>query len=213
MSHAIAEHLREAFLRACRRINEDFGEAGRRRFLEYYLGAMELFIDGADDKWVTELFKYADAETKHLFASGIGHRLRGLDESRQQEWWNVWLRDYWDNRVEGIPSSLDEEEIARMLEWVLRLDGVFREAVEVANRMPPKPIKRSRMLHRLEEKSLVDSYPEEMAKFLLHLGQCEVEPWFWHGTKGVVDRLRETGLSEDLDQALLELEALHFLGP
>ena len=212
LSPAIAEHLREAFLRACRRINEDFGGAGRRRFLEYYLGAMELFIDGANDRWITELFQHADAETRRLFASGIGHRLRGLGETRQQEWWNVWLKDYWNNRIDGMPSSLEEEEITYMLEWVLRLNGVFPEAVEVATRMTPAPIRRSLMLHRLEENTLVDCYPEEMAKFLIYLGQCEVEPWFWYGTESVVDRLREVGLPEDLDMSLRELKAMHILG-
>ena len=170
LSLPIAEHLKESFLRACRRVNEDFGEAGRRRFIECYLIVMELFIEGANDVWITELFRYADPETRRLFAIGIDHRLRRLDESRQQEWWGVWLRDYWNNRTDGIPSPLDQEEVNCMLEWVFRLNGVFPEAVEVATRMTPGSIRRSILLHRLEENTLVDGYPEEMAKFLVYLG-------------------------------------------
>ena len=75
-----------------------------------------------------------------------------------------------------------------MLEWVLCLNGVFPEAVEVATPMTPAPIRRSSMSHRLEESTLVDCYPVEMAKFLIHLEQCEVEPWFWYGIKAVVDK-------------------------
>ena len=213
LSPAIAEHLKEAFQGAYRRINEEFSETGRIHFLELYVAMMEWFITGANDKWITEVFQHADAETKRLFAAEICHCLRELDESEQQEWWNLWLRDYWGNRIDGIPSSLDEDEISWMLQWALELPGVFEGAVKMATQMTPAPIANSSLLYGLSQSTLVDRYPEELAKFLLHLGRCDVGPGFWYGTRALVDRLREGGLPSDLDLGLQELEALHVLGP
>ena len=179
------------------------------RFVEYYSAALGWLINNANDHWITELFKHADAETKHQFAASIHHRLRDLDESGQQGWWNVWLKDYWENRLLGVPSPLDDAEIAQMLEWIMDLPGVFPDAVDVATRMRPVPISQSLMPHNISASILIDSYPNDLARFLVYLARCNPQPWFWHGTRSTVDRLLAKGLQTDLDDGLRELIATH----
>lgn len=142
---------------------------------------------------------------KNQFALEIGHQLRNLDEAGQQEWWNVWLKDYWRNRLQGVPDQLDDVEITQMLEWVIHLLGVFSEAVEVAIQMPTATLTRSYILHDLGENELIERYPDDLAKFLIHLGKQDTEPWFWLGTRQAVDRLLAKGLRDDLSQGLREL--------
>ena len=212
LSPEVPKHLEEAFISAVRVLGGDSEESMLGQFLKYYVSAMSWSITGAGDRWITELFQHAVPETKRLFAVEIGHRLRDLDEAVKDEWWRVWLKDYWNNRINGTPSSLEESEISWMMQWVLYLPGVFEEAVGLAVRMPMAPVANPSMLYGLGENPLVDRCPQEIAKFLVHLGKRAVEPWFWYGTKAVVDRLRAVGLPEDLDIGLQELDARYFLG-
>ena len=172
---------------------------------------MGWLIDGANDQWISEFFKHADERLRNQFASAIAHRLRDLDEGRQQEWWNVWLKDYWRNRLQGVPAQLHDTEIARMLEWAIRLPGVFSEAVEVAIQMPPVPLTRSYILHDLRESELIGRYPDDLAKFLIHLGRQDNASWFWVGARETVDKVLAKGLRADLDQGLRELIVSHHL--
>ncbi len=210
LSPQIADLLREKFADAVPRVFQEFQGQMLTRFVEFYVTAMGWLINGANDDWITEFFRHADGESRNQFAIAIGHRLRDLDESRQQEWWNVWLRDYWRNRLQGVPNRLDNAEIAQMLEWVLHLPGVFSEAVGMAIQMPPETQTPSH-LHDLGESELIERYPEDLAQFLVHLGRHDTAPWFWVGTRKVVDKLLVKGLRADLDQGLRELTVKHHL--
>ena len=210
LSPQIADLLREKFVAAVPRVFREFQGQMLTRFVEFYVVALGWFINDANDDWITEFFKYAEVETKNQFAIAIGHRLRDFDETGQQEWWNVWLKDYWRNRLQGVPDQLDDGEIAQMLEWVFRLPGVFPEAVGMATQMPPGSLTRSYiLLHDLRESEMTDRYPEDLAKFLVHLGKHETASWFWHGTRAVVDSLLAKGLPSNLDRELHELIAKH----
>ena len=68
------------------------------------------------------------------------------------------------------------------------------------------------VLHHIGESGLIDRYPKELAKLLAYFGQCDTQPWFWHGTRDAVDRLLAKGLPPDLDKGLHELIARHRLG-
>ena len=211
LSPQIADLLREKFTTGVPRVAREFQGQMLTRFVEFYVTVMGWFISGGNDDWITEFFKHADEETKNQFAIAIGRRLRDLDESRQQEWWNVWLKDYWLNRLQGVPGCLDDVEIAQMLEWVIHLPGVFPEAVGVAIEMPSRTLTRSYILQDLGESELIERYPDDLAKFLVHLGRYDTSPWFWEGSWEVVDKLLAKGLRADLNQGLRELVVRHHL--
>lgn len=208
---ATAELLREKSIAAIPRVAQEFSEQMRTRFVEFYAVALGWLINGATDDWITEFFEHSDTEMKRQFAFEIGHRLRILDEPGQQEWWRVWLNEYWSNRLQGVPCPLDDAELAQMLEWVMHLPGVFPEAVGVATQMRQVHLTRSYILHDLRESELTERYPDDLAKFLIHLGRNDTEPWFWLGTREVVDKLLSAGLPDDLEQGLRELIMKHNL--
>ena len=211
LSPPTAERLREKSIAAIRRIVQEFSEQMRVRFVEFYVVALGWLISDAMDDWITEFFKHADTQMKTQFALEIGHRLRNLDETVQQEWWSVWLKDYWANRLQGVPYPLDDAEITQMLEWVMHLPGVFPDAVEVAIQMRPVRLSRSYILHDLSERELTERYPDDLGRFLVYLGQNDTEPWFWLGTREVVDKLLAKDLPVHIDQGLRELIVRHNL--
>ncbi len=211
LSPQITDLLRDNFINAIPRVIREFQGNTLTRFVEFYVAAMSWLIVGANDNWITEYFKYADIEAKTQIAIAIGHVLSDLDESKQKEWWSVWLKDYWQNRLQGVPSRLDDAEIARMLEWIVHLPGVFSEAVGMAIQMRPVTLTDSYILHDLQESDLIERFPNDLAKFLVHLGRQNTDPWFWAGAREVIDKLLAKDLQPDLNQGLLELIAKHNL--
>ena len=117
------------------------------------------------------------------------------------------MRGYWENRLLGVPCPLDDEEVGSMLGWVVHLTEAFTEAVEVASRMRTVPLSNSLIPSDVEEANLADRYPNELAKFLLHLNKCESEPWFWMDSRGTIDNLLTKNLPADLELGLRELLA------
>ena len=205
LSPQIADLLREKFINGVPRVAQEFQGGMLTRFVEFYVAGLGLLINSANEDWITEFFKHADAELKNQFALEIGRQLRNLDEAGQREWWNVWLKDYWQNRIQGVPGQLDDAEITQMFEWVIHLPGVFSEAVGVAIQMPTGTLTGSYILYDLGKSELVERYPDDLAKFLVHLGKQNTEPWFWLGTREAIDRLLAEGLRDDLEQGLREL--------
>ena len=202
---ANAERLREKFIAAIPGIAAEFSEHMRTRFVEFYVVALGWDINSANDDWITEFFKHADVEMKGHFAFQIGHRLRNLDEAGQQEWWRVWLNDYWSNRLQGVPVPLDDAEISEMLAWVMHLPGVFPEAVGMATRMRKAALNRSHILHRLSDGELIERYPDDLAELLIDLGKHDTNPWFWFETREAIDNLLAKELPRDTRDGLREL--------
>ena len=203
----VEDSMREAFLKGVQRTKRESAWRMQHRFLAFYTEMLVWSVSGPMDEWITTLFSDSTEEVRRLFAGRIGFILRSLSEDQQKEWWNTWLRGYWENRLQGIPCPLDDEEIAQMLEWVVQLPGVFPEAVSLAVRMRKVPLERSMILHRISESDLIDEYPNDLAKFLIQLGQYDTQPWLWYGTKDAVERLLAKKLPLDIDTGLRELLA------
>ena len=71
---SVAELMREVFINAIQLIEEDLSGGGsfnrrQERFMENYTVMLCEFAAGANDKWITELFKFGNAKVKELFAT------------------------------------------------------------------------------------------------------------------------------------------------
>ena len=212
LTRPIAELLQDQIIGATEHIQRLCGRDSMMRFTEYYVAALGWLITGADDRWITEFFRQAEPDSKRFFASDINRRLRNLDEAQQKEWWNTWVRDYWRNRLQGVPAALDNMESGLMLEWVLQLPGVFQEAVRMAVQMPQGRLDGFPRLRDIRESDLATRYPKELAEFLVHIGGHETNPWLWMGTRHTIDELLAYPLPEEMEQGLRELGAKYPLG-
>ena len=211
LSLQIAELLRDKLIGALQRVIQEFPQPRRRFFINCYIVALSWLIEDDQDTWIGEFFEHANEnhEAKYEFTMAIDNHLRNLNKSEQQEWWNVWLKDYWNNRLDGIPCPLENAEIAIMIEeWVIHLQGVFSEAVSMALRMNPVTLEKwSRLLHQIDQSNLIDCHPNDLARFLIYLGQSDHLPLSWKDDLNVLHKLLEKDLPEELDQGLRELIA------
>lgn len=206
LNPSVAELLEGAFLQAIQRIESDLVHR-RERFIKYYTTMLGYFVTAPLNTWVPDLFYYASKEVWRLFASNVAHHLRGMDEAHQKEWWQRWLKPYWENRLQGVPAALEPGEVEHMLDWLPHLTAIFPEAVNLAIRMPKTPLQHCSVIYELRKSELSQQYPEAVAQLLIHLGESESPGYMWDEGRELVDKLLQTDLSPKLEEGLNELIA------
>ncbi len=206
LNPSVVEAMGPAFLKAVRRLKDELANH-KDRFIEYYTLVLGSFVDSPLDKWIPELLSDGGQETGGLFTSQVEHFLRGMDDRGQKDWWNRWLKRYWENRIQGVPIPLSPGEVQGMVDWLPHLPAVFPEAVSVATRMPQNPLELTTMMYSLDKSNLPEQYPESVATLLTYLGSLGSAQHVWYKAKEIMGRLLETNISPKLKQKLKELAA------
>ena len=206
LTPSVAELLDKAFLEAVQYINSDLSDR-RDKFIEAYVTMIVYYVNNPIKEWIPKFFAHSDAKGQHTFVFKMGNLLRQMDETQQQEQWNRWLKHYWQNRLDGVPKSLEPDEIKDMLDWLPHLTGVFPEVVDFAIQMPKTQWNAGRMLYGLEKGDLPDAHPEAMTRLVIHLGQSDLPGYAWYKGRELIDKLLLSNLSSELKQELKELAA------
>ena len=132
-----------------------------------------------------------------------------MDDSQQQELYTRWLRRYWENRLQGVPAQLIDEEIAEMIAWAPCFDSLFSDAVDLATKMPNNDAIRGHhfwmALHRIHDKKIWHSHPKSTARFLLYLKPAILAYHSPDKIRELIDNLRKMNLPPETDRALDEL--------
>ena len=73
------------------------------------------------------LFPRDNRSIAEIFASEMSSHLQNMPETEQRELWEGWLKDYWQNRLDGVPARLTSGEAKLMLDWLTDSDcGISR---------------------------------------------------------------------------------------
>ena len=204
LNPAVAEAMANLFLKAVERINSDLSNQ-RNRFIEYYIYMLTDFATASLDEWILKLFQNGSQETKDCFASEVARRLLHMDEAKQQEWWERWLKRHWENRLQNKPDRLEPGEVARMLGWLPHLTSVFPDAVKLAIQMPPAPLEPSLLVPHLAKSDLLQNHPEAVAKLLIYLWKCDRRYARYPGQK-IINELLPLNISSELKRELEEIK-------
>ena len=209
ISLGLADAMEPVFFRALCDLNKLFGADSKPRemFIRTFTELAATFVDEPLDSWIPMFFAIGDAEDRRKFAWNLPHILRHMETDRKQDIWNRWLREYWENRLLGKPTLIDPSEAREMLHWLPELDTLFPEAVDLAIQMTNPQLEHSRILRRLNESGIGNSYPEAVAKVLIYLASHNLPLWAWHESKGLIDELIESNLPESLEEKLKEISA------
>ena len=203
-----SEPIRTAFLKATDRLQSDLRQEGlREQFIEAYTDIIFLCVPDPIPNWIPSLFKHTDAGLRRTFAWHIRNTLCQLDNPQRVQHWERWLRRYWRNRLYGVPAPLCEQEIGTMLSWLLHLEPVYGDALEIAVQMPHAPIKNVFVLNRIIEKKLHHANPEPVAKLLDYLSHCEISHTVWKEATGLINQLLQSEIPENLKTRLDEIVA------
>ena len=160
LNPAMAEIMAEHSLKAIERIDSDLSDQ-RNEFIKYYTDMLTHFVEDPIDRWIPKLFQYGGQEARQEFALNLGYHLQDMGETAQQELWQRWLKQYWENRVQGVPAILESGELENMLNWLPHLTTIFLEAVDLAVQMPTDiPLQNCRVIYEINESDLWQRYPK-----------------------------------------------------
>jgi 2-polyprenyl-6-methoxyphenol hydroxylase-like FAD-dependent oxidoreductase len=78
---------------------------------------------------------------------------RGVEAVEHE--WHRWMRSYWQDRLDSVPTQLIIAEAWAMAEWVVHLHEPesIREGVELATRCPASLTEHSSVLDNLEDRA------------------------------------------------------------
>ena len=208
LSPAVAELTCEAFLDAVSLIESEFIGKGQKLFVQRYVDMITYFIENPLDVWIPSFIHHADECARRAFAMHIGVRLSEMTGVQQQEWWKRWLKQYWANRLNGVPKALDSGEVESMLRWLPNLEPVFAQAVNLAVRMPTENAKHSvELLFRIRNCDVCGIDPESVARLLLYLENINSESYVRTEERELIGILREADIPAELRLKLDELAA------
>ncbi len=191
----VAEALELAFLDLVESV-EEFSDWKRGRFLHYLATMVVYYVDDPLAEWLPRLFKRLDEDERVEFAGHIGRHVLQASPEVQSGCWRRWLKQYWRNRLNGVPAPLTQAETEAMFHWLSDLRPVFTEAVELAVRMPVFPQQRVPLaLSKLREVYPGPEYAEALARLVLHLSDHDLGM-----DRQSRNRLIEQLLKEDLPE-------------
>ena len=199
-----AELISEKILQAVQEIDGELSKI-RDRFVSLYSSMILYYVDDPLERWISELFKYANVNDMRSFAIKIENYLQKTDSNLRSDCWNRWLKEYWQRRLDGVPKALEPVEVGAMLHWVPLLKDLFDEAVDIATQMDVGKLDRA-LIRRLVPEWAIEKHPVSSARFIIYLDKYETGHWVWHDAGKVVNRLIKADIPDDLQHHLEELK-------
>jgi len=120
----------------------------REDFCEHLaLCALSGMTNPVTEGWLGEFIAEAELQDRITWARKITRKLwqRAFPVS-VKEVWELWMREYWRQRIQGIPKPLDPAEMAGMAAWVPYLSPVLPEVVDRVCENPVPQIKHTPIL-------------------------------------------------------------------
>ena len=133
-------------------------------------------INPMEQGWLSRFTAAANGECRVEWIRCVSSALSSLSSSAADAQWDSWIRDHWQNRLDGRPRALTDDEATALANWTVSLGSRFPEAVELACKHRASIEDRSMAVIRLkrsgdqpEAVDHLDAHPEHTAQLLTHL--------------------------------------------
>lgn len=160
---------------------------------------------GEPREWLKETVKSSSKETAELVAEAMKNRLRETDAEQQKDWWDRWIKEYWQDRNMGSPKPISPSEGYHMVGWVPHLTEPFAEAVALAKATPWERLDIPFFVE-LNRSSAVLEHPDVVADLLIDLSEKSVVSMAWGEAIEVLEKIEETTPSKQTAERILDLK-------
>ena len=194
----LAESMQPLFLKAAGCLRDPRywpRDEVRQGFIRKFVIVMMHHVIDPVVEWVPAFFDNSTADDSVEFAVQIREILAEANHSQRTEWWERWLKEYWQNRLEGIPARLDPKEIGMMMQWPQQLGPKFPDAVDFAMKTPFEAEFVSQLIVDCE---IAGKHALVAAKFLLCLDETAPETAYWHQMDEVFAVLMQSELDNEV---------------
>jgi Domain of unknown function (DUF4020)/SIR2-like domain len=173
-------YLMPYFEEAFPRLHSDFAKEQRERFCEYLAGiACHSSINPIQNGWLNRFLLSVTEEERVMWASYVRGVLKGMKEPAVESAWNNWVKNYWQNRIEGIPLLLVVSEASAMVDWPVCFKDSFPDVAENVYRSPVPKREHFFLFEELSESDLLTRHPGAMARFVFYLLRNRVAPLYY----------------------------------
>ncbi len=161
--------LFQHFMASFEHLDNELSEHGNR--MAQYVAAICVFgaIQPIADRWILKYMQNTKEENRIIWSHEISTFIQQLDENAVILLWEEWLREYWANRIDGIPVPITSKEVSSMVDWILPLSPVYGEIVDLICGSPAPDLTHTFLFKNLEKENLCSRHPEPTAKLLLFL--------------------------------------------
>jgi len=135
--------------------------------LGHYLAglAMRVIKNPVDSGFFRDFLPRLPEKVRGSLAQGMGDFLEASPE-KALELWNLWLKEYLDSRLVGVPIALSDQETKAMADWCLYLGAAFPEAVQIIVQMRLKGVFAYGIVDKLLKSPLLDTFPKESCRYV-----------------------------------------------
>lgn len=180
----------------------------RDPFVDKLAEAVFFLEEDQPPAWLRNFLVAANHEWKALWGYAVHERLLTLSPEATREAGEAWLARYFEWRIDLTPAPLAEKEWEAMHLWALFLPDHFHELVPILKRREVVVTNLDEFLAallgthprmKIDREALL-SQPNDVAIYLLHLlnGEVDPQPWALGDLSVLITDLETRGASRDL---------------
>ncbi|KYP80801.1 DUF4020 domain-containing protein [Ferroacidibacillus organovorans] len=152
-------------------LSQDDSNIVRRQFFNH-MAALALFWPGdGHPEWADRFLGEVGEDGRVHWSEQIGWIIGSMSPETKSKLWNRWLRDYWNQRCQGLPRPVSVRESKAMIHWVCEFGDVpelYLESIELIRRCPSPGVNQTRLIYEIKSKNLISIAPSETFELIAY---------------------------------------------
>ena len=142
-------------------------EEVKKGLLDLYLTLLIYVIPNPIAKYIPRFYKFASIEDRVEFMECIEHRLWNMEDVMQKQWWDTWLKRFFENlKKNNKPIKPEDSELKILLNCVTKMKSIYPEVVEIMMKGNlPKDVD-DMIFYEIKESNNASLYSNSTAKLI-----------------------------------------------
>jgi hypothetical protein len=161
-SLTILPFMEDSYQKSFSHLSSDPSKVVRQQFFHHMAG-LGLFSSRVGiPSWLNGFLHAIGEEGRVLWAENVARWLQPMSADAKRSVWDQWLRDYWRQRLDGIPVSITSGEANVMVHWVIEMHNVppvYSESIDLLKRGPAPDLGKTRLMYEIGNRSLISLNP------------------------------------------------------
>ena len=131
-----------------------------------------------NDKQIPFLFNHLSlGEVEHFYNELQKYIFNNKENQIAKIIWNSWLHQFIENRIQNIPTKLEEQEVTHMIDLIAHLSLETPDAMLLIAEFPDvKTFRYYTICRNLRKSKLLETHPDKAAQLLIHIFKCVDDP-------------------------------------
>lgn len=184
----------------------------RERLIRVITRTLAEINTNPNDKQIPFLFNHSSLGEAEYFYNELQKYISNSKGNQIEKIiWNNWLHQFIENRIQNIPTKLEEQEVTHMINLIEHLSSEIPDAMLLIAKFPEVKNSRYHVICRnLRKSKLLETQSDKAAQLLIHIFKCTDSPEYMKNDfKDAIDNL----LNKVNSKLKKELEEMQILLP